>query len=75
MQEISQSIKLKCLFCFSEQFVLGEEVELCSGDQVVCASCGRSNDFDSLMRVAQREAIKIAEDVARGIVDQFFEKL
>ena len=69
------TVKLRCLFCFGEQFILVEEDPPQPGGQVLCATCGRSNDYDSLMRVARRKAIQFAENEAQKLIDEFAEQM
>lgn len=65
MEEMT-TLELRCLFCKSTEFILpDEDYILESGDQVVCANCGNSNDYDSLMRVANEKAEKWIEEQAK----------
>ena len=42
------TIKLKCIFCGSQNFELLEEgYQPKHGEQILCSNCGRTNDYDS----------------------------
>lgn len=56
--EKSKNIKIKCLFCFSDQFVIDKEMSLLKGHSIQCANCGRYNDYYSLLQVAKRKSLE-----------------
>ena len=56
-----ESIELVCLFC-SEPLQGPEDAQYASGDLIPCASCGKSNDFDSLIDVAKEKVEVIARE-------------
>lgn len=71
-----KSIKLKCLFCFSTDFALPEENYTPQpGEMIQCANCGKMNDYDSLMRVAEREGLEWAEGKAEKLVGDMMKKI
>lgn len=75
MEEKTQ-ILLRCLFCFSKQFVLPEEdYKPQSGELIQCANCGRMNDYDSLMRVAQRKEKEWVEGHVQKLMRDFNNQL
>lgn len=76
MDNINSQIKLRCLFCMSDQFVIpDEEKQFQSGDQIVCANCGQTNDYDSLMRVAKKNAEEWATQQVNEMVKEFNKKV
>ena len=79
MEDPTTTIKLHCLFCKSDQFVFPtEDYKPQSGDLIVCANCGKQNDYDSLMRVMKKradewmeeQAEKLMEDAAKDLEQQ-----
>jgi len=65
MEDPKTTIKLRCLFCKSDQFVFpNEDYKPQPGDLIVCANCGRQNDYDSLMRVMKSHAEEWMEEQA-----------
>ena len=53
---------LKCLFCSSTEFNFPhDDYEPQAGEQILCTNCGRTNDFDSLMRVVEEQATEIVK--------------
>jgi hypothetical protein len=74
--EYETTTELKCLFCTSTQFELpSEDYEPQSGDMLKCANCGRLNDYDSMMRVVEKEAEEWGEKVAQGLVKDLEKQL
>lgn len=72
---IHKSLEMKCLFCFSTQFVLPDNYQPQSGDMVKCANCGRMNDYDSMMKVLEEEASEIAKKEAEDLLKDFGKKI
>ena len=69
-------IKLKCIFCGSQSFELTEEgYQSKHGEQILCANCGRTNDYDSLLRVAKKHAKDWAKDQVQKELDDFVKKI
>ncbi len=63
-----KEIKMKCLFCFSTDFVVPHDnYQPQQGEMVKCANCGKLNDFDSMMRVVEREAEEIADKIEKEL--------
>jgi len=74
--EHDTTTELKCLFCTSTQFEIPEEgYEPKSGDMLKCANCGRPNDYDSMIRVVDKEAEEWGEKVAQDILKNFEKEL
>lgn len=75
MEEKTQ-ILLSCLFCFSKQFILPEEnYKPQSGELIECANCGHMNDYDSLMRIAQRKEKEWCEKQAQKLMGNFNKRI
>jgi hypothetical protein len=74
--EHEKMTELKCLFCTSIQFELpSEDYEPKSGDMLKCANCGRLNDYDSMMRVVEKEAEEWGENIAQDMVKDLEKQL
>lgn len=74
--EESTKMSLQCLFCFSTQFELPEEgYQPKPGEQIKCGNCGRMNDYDSLIRVAQRKGREWAEEQVHEVINDFMKQL
>ena len=70
------TIKLKCIFCGSHNFELPEEgYQPKYGEQILCSNCGRTNDYDSLVKVAKKQATKWAEEQVQKELDDFAKKI
>ncbi len=75
MEEKTQ-MSLQCLFCCSTQFEVPEEgYHPQPGEQIKCANCGRTNDYDSLMRVVKRKGTEWAEEQAQEVIVDFTKQL
>jgi len=71
MEDLKKTIRLRCVFCRSEQFALPfEGYSPPSHSLVVCANCGRENDVTSLLIVTKSKGREIAEAYADEIVKQ-----
>jgi len=70
---IPKEVSLKCLFC-SLVLDVDEKItdNIKSGDQVKCNHCGESNDFDSMVKVAEEEVIISAEKAIKESLGKFF---
>ncbi len=75
MDEKIGSVKLKCVFCFFDQFEVEEGVELKVGDMVTCANCGRLNDYEALLKVRDEEANKLVKDYGKQLHDKITKSL
>lgn len=74
--ENSTTLKLLCLFCNATDFEIPyKDYEPRSGEQILCSNCGRTNDYDSLMRVAKQKAVEWAEEKIQKELDKFKKKL
>lgn len=74
--ENEKTIQLHCFFCGSSQFDLpGEDYQPKHGEQIRCANCGRTNDYDSLMRVAKRKGEEWAKKQVQDELDKFKKEL
>ncbi len=70
---IPKSISLKCLFCGLTLDVDEKIVDnIKSGDQVKCNHCNELNDFDSMVKVAEEEALKLTEEAIKNSLGKFF---
>lgn len=72
---IPKSVSLKCLFCglaldVDEKIVDINNIK--SGDQIKCNHCSESNDFDSMVKVAEEEALKLTEEAIKNSLGNFF---
>lgn len=71
----SVKITMKCIFCKSSKFdVPYENYEPKSGEQIRCANCGRTNDYDSLLKLAKNEGLEIAKDFAENEVKKMLKR-
>lgn len=71
-----KEIKMKCLFCFSTDFVVPHDnYQPQQGEMVKCANCGKLNDFDSMMRVVEKEGEEFIQKEADKIAKEFEKKL
>ncbi|ATF93803.1 Uncharacterised protein [Cedecea neteri] len=71
MEDLKETIRLRCSFCRSEQFALPyEDYSPPDHSFVVCANCGRENDVTSLLIVAKSKGIEIAQAYADELVEQ-----
>ena len=62
MIDLPTKVSLKCLFCgLKIQMDEKKSKHLKSGDQVKCSHCKEKNDFDSMFKVIEEEATKLAE--------------
>ena len=74
--EHETTTELKCFFYTSTQFEIPEEnYEPKSGDMLKCANCGRLNDYNALMKVAEKEAEAWGEKVAEDLWKEAEKKL
>ena len=70
------TIKLRCIFCGSQSFELPEEgYQPEHGEQILCANCGRTNDYDSLLNVAKKHAKEWTEKQVQKELDNFTKKI
>lgn len=71
MEDLKETIRLRCTFCRSEQFALPYTDYSPPGHSfVICANCGRENDVTSLLIVAKSKGIEIAKAYADELVKQ-----
>ena len=71
MEELRKTISLRCAFCRSTQFAIPYEgYRPHHGSFVVCANCGRENDFTSLMFVVKEKAHEIAKEYAEKVAQE-----
>lgn len=72
MEELKESISLRCTFCRSETFALPYKgYSPPHGSFVVCANCGRENDVTSLILVVKAKALIMAKGHADKLVENF----
>lgn len=67
------TLNMYCFFCKStNSFVLPNEYYIPqSGDQILCANCGKTNDYDSLVRVLDENVEKLMEKKFNCEIDKF----
>lgn len=71
MDDLNETIRLRCSFCRSEQFALPYTDYSPPGHSfVVCANCGRENDVTSLLIIAKSKGMEIARAYAERLVEQ-----
>lgn len=71
MEDLKETIRLRCTFCRSEQFALPYTDYSPPGHSfVICANCGRENDVTSLLIVAKSKGMEIAKAYADELVKQ-----
>ncbi|MBR0318339.1 MAG: hypothetical protein IJQ86_03520 [Spirochaetia bacterium] len=71
-----KKIELKCVFCSSTRFELpSEDYKPSPGEQIKCANCGRTNDYDSLIRVAKKRAEEWAKQQLKAEFDKLTKDL
>ncbi|EAS5320258.1 hypothetical protein D8T91_19675 [Salmonella enterica] len=71
MDDLKETIRLRCSFCGSEQFALPYTDYSPPGHSfVVCANCGRENDVTSLLIIAKSKGMEIARAYAERLVEQ-----
>lgn len=71
MEDLKETIRLRCTFCRSEQFALPyTDYSPPSHSFVICANCGRENDVTSLLIVAKSKGMEIAKTYADELVEQ-----
>ncbi|MFS9729724.1 MULTISPECIES: hypothetical protein [Serratia] len=71
MEDLKETIRLRCAFCRSEQFALPYTDYSPPGHSfVICANCGRENDVTSLLIIAKSKGMEIARAYADGLVEQ-----
>ncbi len=69
--EEKKEIELKCIFCGSAKFELpSKDYKPNPGEQIKCANCGRTNDYDSLIRIAKKRAEEWAEQQVKAEMDK-----
>lgn len=70
MEHFRKTIKLRCVFCRSNEFALPwENYSPPAGSFVVCANCGKENDITSLLVVAKATGLAIAKDYAEQLMN------
>ncbi|NTX69474.1 hypothetical protein FCH31_08490 [Lelliottia amnigena] len=71
MEDLKETIRLRCTFCRSEQFALPyTDYSPPSHSFVICANCGRENDVASLLIVAKSKGMEIAKAYTDELVEQ-----
>ena len=73
--EQERLIKLKCVFCQSTNFDVPKGYEPKAGEQIKCANCGRSNDYDSLFCLVKKEVIEIGRQIAEDEVKKMLKRV
>lgn len=74
--DLKFKLKLKCFFCFSDQFMIPHENYIPKyGDIIVCGNCGKKNDVTSLLKVVNKKAENIMKKVANEKIKELFKKL
>jgi hypothetical protein len=76
MDEFRKTIKLRCVFCRSNEFALPfENYSPPAGSFVVCANCGKENDITSLLVVAKATGLAVAKDYAEQLMNDMKREL
>ena len=76
MDEFRKTIKLRCVFCRSNEFALPfEGYSPPAGSFVVCANCGKENDITSLLVVAKATGLAVAKDYAEQLMNDMKREL
>lgn len=76
MEELKETIRLRCSFCRSSEFALPYmDYSPPAGSLVVCANCGRENDITSLVVVAKAVGLSLARDYADQLVTEMKNEL
>jgi len=76
MKNFRETIKLRCVFCRSNEFALPwENYSPPAGSFVVCANCGKENDITSLLVVAKATGLAIAENYAEKLMNEMTREL
>lgn len=76
MEDLKETIRLRCTFCRSHEFALPYAgYSPSAGSLVVCANCGNENDVTSLFVVAKAIGISIAHDYADKLVAEMKSEL
>lgn len=76
MRDFKKLIKLRCVFCHSNDFALPWEGYVPPpGSFVVCANCGKENDITSMLITVKAAGISIAKDHAKELVKDFTNEL
>lgn len=76
MQGFRKVIKLRCVFCHSNEFALPWEGYVPPpGSFVVCASCGRENDITSMLITVKTAGLSLAKDHAKELVKELTNEL
>lgn len=63
MEEIHENIPLRCAFCMSTSFEIphtGYQPQ--PGEMLKCGNCGRLNDYESILRVAEEQGVEFVND-------------
>lgn len=76
MEDVKKDFYLYCSFCNSTLFAMPYEgYKPYHGSYIVCANCGRENDFTSLINVINvrisKEITNITEDFKKEITKKF----
>lgn len=76
MEDTRKEISLHCVFCRSTQFAFPfEGYRPHHSSFVVCANCGRENDFTSLILIAKRISFEFVEDYAKNMLEEEIKKI
>jgi hypothetical protein len=76
VKPLQSKLNLICFFCKSNLFVLPyKDYQPYHGSFLVCANCGRENDYTSLSRVVYSRAQIIVDDYANEVINNFANEL
>jgi len=68
---MEEEIKMLCLFCKSDQFELpGRDCQPSCAEMVKCATCGRLNDYTSMLKVVEEKAVRRVEEEAERVIEK-----
>jgi hypothetical protein len=76
MDDLRETISLRCTFCHSKEFALPfEGYTPVAGSFVVCANCGRENDVTSLLIIVKSKGLIIAKEHADKLIKDMEKEL
>ena len=75
LKDKKYTVKLKCIFCNSEQFELpSENYQPKEGEMIKCSNCGRLNDFSSIKQLVIDKTKEQIKNDAQNEIKKMLEK-
>ncbi|QIL88591.1 hypothetical protein GNX18_01505 [Microbulbifer sp. SH-1] len=68
------TIEVVCLFC-DAALKVEEGKEYQSGDMIECSECGESNDYDSVLDIAEEKGVELAKNELEKELKSTFKNL